>query len=231
MICIEMRAGWIFAEALVCGLLLASLTPLTALGETYPSPTQYDVESILIEDAWNLFVSIRGFDNNPYTTGFTDSTIQIQWNDSFDNFHRVQLESDVISDTQDDEDLVTVTYMRKDGTGIEEINKTVSTTTFMSRGIYYHLTAFVDVNGTTHVFWERSYVKEGVPEIYWLYHESIDNDGTITASGELIYYEQIGEYNVNRGAYWLIGAVTVGIVVAVIFGLMMLHKRREREAS
>ncbi|TET91123.1 MAG: hypothetical protein E3J35_03885 [Methanomassiliicoccales archaeon] len=211
----------------LCQLFLLVVAASSVAGDTYPSPTWRNEESILVEGTWNLFASVDGFLNSPNAEGGEDSAIGIQWDDSTGNSHLVLLESIRIPDSQDYSVRVTIVYAKYNVTGIELFNKTVSTNHFESRGLDYYLTAFVDENETTHIFWERSYAMEDVPQKYWLFHEHIDREGEVKTSAELFYYEKRGSYLVLEPPFLLYALIVVIPIVAVVTITVLVRRKRE----
>jgi len=167
-------------------------------GGAYPTASNFDPGSVMDSQSWTLFASIGGFDRSPNASSW-EASIVLEWTGP-NGSYIATLDPRVISSydregVPRDVRAVVVTCARKDVGGNGVFNTTLSETLFGYPGerATYLLTALVDGDGAVHVFWERSLEMFDVPSYYWLFHEIVEENGSLTQSGHLFYFEQRGE--------------------------------------
>ena len=219
-----------FDVAIALALLVMCISSAKSVaGHIYPSQTSWNEASILDRDTWALFWSVGGFSNTPNASvsDINGSNVSIEWNGSLSHTHQAVLSTSWDSDVGRQ---VAILYRERDEFGTEIVNKTLSTTSF---GIYnmsdYYLTAFTETNGVTHIFWEKSYKPWDVPWRYWMYHESVDKNGSILASAELFYYEVMQDSWWSNPLLWLVALPLLLILLVALLAVFLLRRRRTRE--
>jgi hypothetical protein len=218
------------AALLVVFLLIAPSSIATATcRDLYPSQTAWNEASIINHETWDIFRSIGGFSNVPNVNASCEENkeIHIEWSDSRGHTHLAKLNSSWHSDVGI---TVRIHYEERNDLNVEIINTTLSTVSF---GEYddsdLYLTAFRDAMNVTHIFWEKSFTPYDVTWRFWLYHESIDKNGGILASGELFYYEKFGSDWWDVPLYQIVIWLSIIVVIALITTVILLHRRRKRK--
>jgi ABC-type sugar transport system permease subunit len=194
-----------------------------ARGDVYPSQTNWNQASIINQDTWDLFHSIGGFGHvpNANVSGWRGGNVSIEWGDSRGHTHRAALNGSMLR--------AAIYYTELDGSDNEMSNLTLGTTSYDYDELVYYLTGFTGASNVTHIFWEMSHEVYDAASKYWLYHSSIDEDGTILTSAELFYYEARGG---NWPLWWSMICWTILlplmlIIVFIIIGIALLRSRRK----
>lgn len=114
--------------------------------------------------------------------------------------------------------IVQVTHTRRNGSGVVEVNESLSLTSFGEySGASYYLTAFLNATTWLHVFWERTQTAEDVPKQYWIFHEGIGVDGEVLPS-RIIYFETRGVTmpGPSIDPLWLIAPIGLSLLAATL---------------
>lgn len=210
----------------ICAFLLFSLMlaqPVFGCGTPAYSPSELKEDKALVDEHWNLFVDIDGFNNTPNAEKEWGGPLVIRWNDTGGSQYFVVL---VTSDS-----LSEAYFSELDNESVEQFNTSVNVThdqIYMDP--YGHiLTVFNDDNDVVHVFWERYTQICDVPNYYWIFHAAFDLDGNVVDDTDLFYYEKYGGGMPYPCFTWLIVTLLIVIVASAILVAWIAYKRGESQ--
>jgi len=217
--------------------MLQLLVPILSRGaaaiDSYPSPSDYNVEKVLHQESWDLFSSMGGFNNIPNATCHDGEIETVVWSDPQGEAYRAYLLTPPDRPNQDR--TVTIAYEAWDpDAGMDGLNVTVDTISFGDSGTGddLYLTAFNSQDNISHIFWERSSVAYDVPEKYWLYREDVNMEGQVLVRGLLFYYEERGTglpYPPNYTLLIGLGLASVLVVASSSLVVLWLRRRLSRQ--
>ncbi len=192
----------------------------------YPTHTLFNEESILNNETWGLFVGINGFDNTPNATARYGDNVTVEWNDENGFAHHVLLVEEAKPVPPEWEFRVMISYTKLNDTGYELFNKTVTSMIFDTSSDEYTLTAFIDGNDNTHIFWLREYCLCDHNMTFWLYHETLAMDGEVLVSAELFYFEiQTNGLEIHF-PYWVF---LLPLLVALTLVIVVINRIRRKK--
>jgi len=204
------------------------------IGQSPLSPSDYNEESIVDENLWEMFVSIGGFSNLPNATGHSNEILSVELSD-IDITHNITLlvqEQLNYEDYQNQkhimhEEVAILEYHRIEGN--QNQTRSLGTVSFGQReGGEYSLTVMQDNNGNLHIFWKREYTPEDVPSRYYLFYSQIDSNGTILEKNTLVYFEQKGSGLPELNYDFALITLLIVIIIIVIVAVMLQYKRKTK---